>query len=93
MKKLFFIAAVAVISLASCSKNRTCTCTSSTSNPSLTTQAPASTTVTTYDKVKKTDAELWCGSSTTSDPQTGISPITGQQYTYIVTTTNTCTLK
>jgi hypothetical protein len=93
MKKLLFIAAVAVISLASCSKNRTCTCTSTTNDPSQTTQAAAATNTTTYVKVKKTDAELWCGSSTDTQPRTGISPVTGAAYTYIVTTTSTCTLK
>lgn len=57
MKKVIFIAIVAVASLASCKKDHTCTCSSSGSSTA---------TVITYTKCKKGDARSQCLSSTTT---------------------------
>jgi hypothetical protein len=56
MKKVIFIAIVAVASLASCKKDRTCTCTSSYGGSS----------VVTYTKAKKGDARAACLSTTST---------------------------
>jgi hypothetical protein len=56
MKKVIFIAVVAVASLASCKKDRTCTCTS----------AGGGSSVTTYTKAKKGDARAACMSTTST---------------------------
>jgi hypothetical protein len=56
MKKVIFIAIVAVASLASCKKDRTCTCTSG-----------GYSSVTTYTKAKKGDARAACLSYTVTD--------------------------
>jgi hypothetical protein len=53
MKKVIFIAIVAVASLASCKKDRTCTCTSA-----------GYSSVTTFTKAKKGDARAACLSYT-----------------------------
>jgi hypothetical protein len=55
MKKVIFIAVVAVASLASCKKDRTCTCTDSYSGTA---------SVVTYTKAKKSDARAACLSVT-----------------------------
>ena len=88
MKKLLFVAAVAAISFASCKKDTTCTCTRTDADtaPGYT-APPAETTVTTNKGVKKTDAALWCGSTTNTNPY-----VVGTT-TYTHTTTETCTLK
>jgi hypothetical protein len=57
MKKVIFIAIVAVASLASCKKDRTCTCTGASGYSS----------VTTYTKAKKADARAACLSYTVTD--------------------------
>lgn len=66
MKKVLFIAAVAVASLASCKKDRVCTCTSTTTSGSY---SSTDVDVVTYTKAKKGDARAACLSST----QTGTS--------------------
>lgn len=58
MKKVIFIAIVAVASLASCKKDRVCTCTSTGFSGS------SSTSVKTYTKAKKSDARAACVSTT-----------------------------
>ncbi|HEX8516098.1 MAG TPA: hypothetical protein VF868_07850 [Bacteroidia bacterium] len=55
MKKVIFIAIVAVASLASCKKDRVCTCTSTGSSTA---------SVKTYTKAKKSDARAACLSTT-----------------------------
>ena len=77
MKKVLFIAIVAVASLASCKKDRTCTCTDSSTQPGYV----GSTNITTYTKAKKGDARAACMSYTYTP--------TGSSYSY----TQTCTLK
>ena len=54
MKKVIFIAIVAVASLASCKKDRTCTCTTTGGGSS----------VVVYTKAKKSDARAACLSTT-----------------------------
>lgn len=66
MKKVLFIAVVAVASLASCKKDRVCTCTETQTYTGSSTTYPSSTTVTTYDKAKKGDARAACLSGTTT---------------------------
>lgn len=56
MKKIFFIGILAVASLASCKKDRTCTCT----NTSSASGSLSTTTVMTYTKAKKGDARAAC---------------------------------
>ncbi|MCW3084181.1 MAG: hypothetical protein JWP12_1547 [Bacteroidetes bacterium] len=63
MKKVLFIAVVAVASLASCKKDRTCTCTSSNSVSG----ADPIPTVKTYTKAKKGDARAACLSYTRTE--------------------------
>jgi hypothetical protein len=57
MKKVLFIAVVAVASLASCKKDRTCTCTYTYSDGS-----PSNTDIVTYTEAKKGDARKACAS-------------------------------
>jgi hypothetical protein len=64
MKKVLFIAVVAVASLASCKKDRTCTCTDA-----------GGTTVVTYTKAKKGDARAACLSSTSTYGSTSYSTV------------------
>lgn len=64
MKKVIFIAIVALSSLASCKKDHTCTCTYSGSS------VP---TVVTYTDSKKSDARSQCLSSTTTSASGGSS--------------------
>ena len=87
-KKVLFIAVVAIATLASCTKDRTCTCTRTETDtaPGATVQ-PASTTITTGKKLKKSDATLWCQSSVETNPYTSGTS------TYTRTYTNTCELK
>lgn len=59
MKKVLFIAAVAVASLASCKKDRTCSCTTTSNAPGST----SSTSKVTYTKARKGDARAACLSS------------------------------
>ena len=61
MKKILFIAIVAVASLASCKKDRVCTCTDTSSASGST----ASTYVITYTKSSKKTAKANCLSTTT----------------------------
>ena len=81
MKKVLFIAVVAVVSLTSCKKDRVCTCTvvSTTGTTSTT-----STEVTTMYKVTKGDARRNCIGSQTATTSGSIT-ITGDK--------TTCTLK
>jgi hypothetical protein len=62
MKKVLFIAVVAVASLASCKKDRTCTCTYTYSDGS-----PTNTSVVTYTEAKKGDAKKACVSGYSVD--------------------------
>ena len=55
MKKVLLIAAVAVLALSSCKKDRTCTCTVDLGIPGV----PA-TVVSETQKLSKKDAEKWC---------------------------------
>ena len=64
MKKVLFIAAVAIVSLASCKKDRTCTCTT-TSTLSGATAKPA--TVTDYPKSKKSAAKPACAAGVSAN--------------------------
>lgn len=68
MKKVLFIAIVAVASLASCKKDRTCTCTTTTSGGTVTD-------VTVYHDVKKGDARQLCIGSQTTTTYTGGSTV------------------
>ena len=88
MKKVLFIAVVAVAFLASCNKDRTCTCTTTETDtePSFVAPLPV-TTVTTGKKVKKSEAALWCQSTVTTTPYKWGSS------TYTNTKTETCELK
>ena len=63
MKKVIFIAVVAVASLASCKKDHTCTCTSTSDAPGST----SSTQVYTVVKAKKSDAKKACITSKTTN--------------------------
>ena len=85
MKKiiLFAISAIAVLSMASCRKDRTCTCTRTYSSNQPGFSQPSDTSVNKLTKIKKKNATLYCTSSTDVSSQGG--------YTY--TTTNTCDLK
>jgi hypothetical protein len=79
MKKVLFIAAVAVASLASCKKDRVCTCTTTSSSGT-------TTTATTYFKAMKGDARLLCEQQSTQTVTTqGSVSVTGDK--------TTCTLK
>ena len=60
MKKVLFIAALAVISLASCKKDRTCTCTTTSTLVGSTT----TTTIKDYPKSSKAAAKSDCALST-----------------------------
>ncbi len=62
MKKIIFIAVVAVASLASCKKDRTCTCTQTSTQPGYT----GGTQVYTVVKAKKSDAKKACITSSTT---------------------------
>jgi len=93
MKKVLFIAILAVISLASCKKDRTCTCTTTSTAAGSTT----TTVVTDYPKSKKSAAKMACAISsnvlgrrqiwtkTDHHDAVGILPA--------YTTTETCVLK
>lgn len=71
MKKVLFIAAVAVASLASCKKDRVCTCTSTTtSTGGGTTIVTSDASQVTYTKAKKGDARSACLSYTTTNTST-----------------------
>jgi hypothetical protein len=78
MKKVLFIAVVAVASLASCKKDRVCTCTSTSSLG-----GTATTNTVTYTEAKKGDARANCLSKTEAE--------TFGSTSYTVTTT--CELK
>jgi hypothetical protein len=62
MKKIIFIGFVAVASLASCKKDRTCTCTTTYSDGS-----PSDTDVMVITKSRKSDAKVNCLSTTMVD--------------------------
>ena len=74
MKKVLFIAVVAVASLASCKKDRVCTCTTTPASGTATTD------VTTYYKVKKGDARLMCMGSQSVQTSGSVS-VTGSKTT------------
>jgi hypothetical protein len=63
MKKIIFVAIVAVASLASCKKDRVCTCTTS----------GGGTSVKTYTKAKKADARAACMSTTATGTYGGVT--------------------
>ncbi|TAL57945.1 MAG: hypothetical protein EPN85_12775 [Bacteroidetes bacterium] len=93
MKKLLFVAAIAVFSLASCKKDTTCTCTTTYTDtePGYVAE-PARTYITTGKKLKKSDAALWCQSSVDTYSHTAyLTPPTSTYYTR--TSTSTCELK
>jgi len=77
MKKVLFIAVVAVASLASCKKDRTCTCTSTTNG------VAGTPSVVVYNDAKKGQAQAACLDRTTTT--------TVGSTTY--TTTTACELK
>ncbi len=62
MKKVLFVAAVVVASLASCKKDRTCTCTYTYSDGS-----PSTTSTITYTEARKGDARKACASGYSVD--------------------------
>lgn len=64
MKKLMLVAAVAVIGLASCKKERDCTCTTTTTFGG---SSSSSTQTTVLKDVTKGQAKTICHSSTTTD--------------------------
>ena len=75
MKKVLFIAVVAVASLASCKKDRVCTCTTTNSGGTVTD-------VTTYYKAAKHDARLLCEMGNTQTTTTsGAVTVTGDRTT------------
>jgi hypothetical protein len=79
MKKVLFIATLAVVSLASCKKDRVCTCTTTSSSGT-------TTTATTYFKATKGDARLLCEMNSSQTVTTaGSVSVTGDK--------TTCTLK
>ena len=82
MKKVLFIAVVAVAFLSSCSKDRTCTCTTTSTAPGFV-AGPADVTV--YTDSKKHDARLFCQSTIDKVAANGAIPA------YDVTTS--CELK
>ena len=61
MKKVLLIAAVAVLALASCKKDRTCTCTVDYGIDGVEAQ-----TVSDTQELSKKDAEEWCDDASTS---------------------------
>jgi uncharacterized membrane protein YoaK (UPF0700 family) len=85
-KNILFLLAIAVMSLASCKKNRTCTCTTTTSPGST-----SSTTIDTESHLTKKEAKrvLNCYSYTSTSSY--VNPITGASTS--VVTTVACTLK
>ena len=85
-KNILFLLAIAVMSLASCKKNRTCTCTS-TSSPG----GGSSTTIDTESHLTKKEAKRVLGCYSNTSTSSYVNPITGVS-TSVVTTT-TCTLK
>lgn len=104
---MLFVAVIATFSFASCTKDKTCSCTtteSSTQNDDDCLYGsyeapPATTSETTWKKVKKSDAAAQCVSSTytmnresTYDTTNDPCP-SGKEYTFTITTTTTCTLK
>jgi hypothetical protein len=93
MKKILLIAAVAGLTMASCSKDRTCTCTatpvSETYNGIANTNIGSpTTTVTKLTKVSKKGADCNSGEQTT----TATGNIGGTAYTYVAVTKNDCKL-
>ncbi len=85
MKKVLFIVVLAVISLASCKKDRTCTCTTTSTQAGFV-ASPADVTV--YLESKKHDARLYCVSSERTYPAQAGPPATAAY-----TRTETCELK
>ncbi|MES2838500.1 MAG: hypothetical protein V4667_13310 [Bacteroidota bacterium] len=99
MKKLTFfaVAALAVVGMTSCSKERTCTCTTSSVDSRLTTQASPSTYIMSWDKVKTSDAQASCASNEssyagtyTTYPAPTFAPV---EVAYTTKTTRACELK
>jgi hypothetical protein len=99
MKKITILTVAALaISVASCKKDRTCTCTSSVVSKTSTqpgysyTPGPASTSKTTYTKIKKSNtlAEQ-CVTSTTTDDYT--YTVGSSSYVMTEVDKNDCTLK
>lgn len=88
MKKITFFA-LAVIALASCSKDNTCTCTTTTD---IAGSKPSTSTVV-YTDSKKGDARGACLSSTMSDTYTSYDPITYAPIEVAYTATTACDLK
>ena len=98
MKKLLFIAIVALLSLASCTKDRTCTCTTTTTRVGGVTKIE----VTDYPKSKKGSAKHACAISSTPEGKDPIYTKTTHTEAVIVngtvvsaayTETETCELK
>lgn len=93
MKKTLFIAVVAMVSLASCSKDRTCTCTSTTSSMTVngvtqTVDPTPTTTVTKLTKVSKGSANCNSGDETiTANYTSG-----GSTFNVVQVTKNDCKL-
>jgi hypothetical protein len=81
-KSLFIVAALVVVGMSSCRKERVCECTSQDDSPG----SVASTEKVTYTKAKKNV----CSSS--SNKRITTAPAAPSGYTYYTTTT-TCTLK
>ncbi len=102
MKKTLVLAAIAVIALASCKKDRTCTCTNSTVSQTSTepgytyTPQPASTSKTTYKKIKKKNvmAQLCVSNEETqSYSYQSFSPSGPVTYVMTANTKSDCELK
>ena len=93
MKKVILTAAVAVLALSSCKKDRTCTCTttpvsSTTNGVAATNLGNPSTDVTKYTKVKKKGVD--CNSGTETSTFTGT--FGGTAYTVVDVDKVECTL-
>ena len=82
MKKILFISMIALVSFASCKKDRTCTCTDSSTEPGYV----STTSITTYTEAKKGDARAACLSGTSTSTSTYVGGST------TTTTVATCSL-
>jgi hypothetical protein len=92
MKKVLLIAAVAVVSFASCKKDRTCTCTTTTTTTtagggSTTSNTTTDTNIITATKARKGDVKKMC-----IDSKTTQTDVIGS-YTYTQDKVSTCSIK
>ena len=97
MKKVLFIVIIAVASLASCKKDRTCTCTQNDDMTTTQTGGTGSNTTSSYTYLmtaaKKSDAKKACVSSSKTDVQNFPSSFGSAAYSETTVTTTSCSLK